>query len=125
MGKKILVVDDSSLARMFAVRCLQIAGQGDAEFSEAENGKDALDVLSTKAFDLLVTDITMPVMDGVELVRQMQSVPQLASVPVIVITSAGNQMERKALEDLGAKAVLTKPLTPPVMADVLSRVFSR
>jgi len=124
MAKKILVVDDSALARMFAIRCLQIAGQNDGSFVEAENGQAALEVLGSQAIDLLVTDITMPVMGGVDLVKQMQQVAKLKAIPIIVITSAGNQTERQTLEDLGAKAVLTKPLTPPMMAEVLDRVFA-
>ena len=125
MGKKILVADDSALARMFAIRCLQIAGQSDATYIEAEHGQAALDAMGSQQVDLLVTDITMPVMGGVDLVKQMQQVSKLAAIPVIVITSAGNQTERQALEALGAKAILTKPLTPPMMAEVLDRVFTK
>jgi CheY-like chemotaxis protein len=125
MEKTILVVDDSALARMFAIRCLQIAGQSKAIFLEAEHGQAALDVMRSTAIDLLVTDITMPVMGGVDLVKQMKEIEKLASIPIIVITSAGNQAERQALEEYGAKAVLTKPLTPPMMAEVLDRVFTK
>lgn len=64
---RIAIVDDSGTARMFIRRCLEIAGFHEAEIIEAENGRDALEAIRLHPVDLLLTDLTMPVMDGLTL----------------------------------------------------------
>ncbi|MCW8859733.1 MAG: response regulator, partial [Deltaproteobacteria bacterium] len=91
--KKIIVADDSSTARMFIKRCLQIIGLGDAEIIEAEHGKEALAAAKAQDVDLLLTDLNMPVMDGETLLKWVKSSPKLCDLPVIVITSAGNPVK--------------------------------
>ncbi len=120
--KKIVVADDSSTARMFIVRCLQIAGLDDAEFIKVENGKEALDYLRENGADLLVTDLSMPVMGGVELVKRISASPKLNCIPVIVVSSASNQAREEELKALGALAVLGKPVSPPDIMDALEKI---
>jgi two-component system chemotaxis response regulator CheY len=119
---KILIADDSSTARMYTRRCLEICGLNNATFAEAADGREALDMLKTENFDLLVTDITMPIMDGMELLAQIYSSPKLNHIPVLVITSADNPTRANELNLLGVKSVLSKPVNPPAMLEVLNNM---
>lgn len=109
---KIAVVDDSATARMFIRRCLEIAGFEGAEIIEAENGRDALEKIRQQGVDLLLTDLTMPVMDGTTLLKWIKANPKLAEIPVLVISSAGNPAKEKELKELGAMGILDKPVSP-------------
>ncbi len=118
--KRIIIADDSTTARMFIKRCLQIIGLGDVEIIEAEHGKEALAAAKAQEVDLLLTDLNMPVMDGETLIKWVKASPKLGDLPVIVITSAGNPAKEEQLLELGAHRVLNKPVSPPVMMDALA-----
>lgn len=109
---RIAIVDDSGTARMFIRRCLEIAGFQGAEIIEAENGKDALEKIRSAPVDLLLTDLTMPVMDGTTLLKWVKANPKLSALPVLVISSAGNPAKEIELKALGAMGVLDKPVSP-------------
>lgn len=113
---RILIADDSSTARMFIRRCLEIIGFRDACFLEVANGIEALVAVKEQPCTFVVTDLTMPQMDGAELLRTIRSDPAIAAVPVIVITSSGNPATVSALLHSGAVAVLPKPITPARLA---------
>ena len=123
MTKRVVIADDSALARMFLRRCLEITGLNDAEFVEAADGAEALDKLKEVPTDLLVTDLTMPDVDGLELIRRISASPRLIGTPVLVVTSAGNESQREELLNLGVVAILSKPINPPVVADALEKIF--
>jgi two-component system chemotaxis response regulator CheY len=118
--KKILVADDSSTARMFVIRCLQIVGCRDAEFLPATNGREAYETLKEHVVDLIVTDLNMPEMDGATLLKKVKASPRFHDIPVIVITSAHNPAKSEELQKLGAMAVMEKPVSPPALMAVLS-----
>ena len=118
--KRIIIADDSATARMFIKRCLEIIGLGEAEFVEADDGKAALNAAKEKVPDLLLTDLNMPIMDGETLLKWVKASPKLCEVPVIIITSAGNPAKEDQLLKLGARKVLNKPISPPVMMDALA-----
>jgi len=120
--EKILIVDDSSAARMIARRCLKIAGMEGKEFLEAEHGRAALDVMKHNVVKLVIADLNMPVMDGQTLIRFMRSSPRLNEIPVVVVSSLVNQSTAEALKKMGATVVLRKPLSPARMADALEYV---
>ncbi len=122
---KVIIADDSSTARLFARRCLEIAGCPEAEFHEAGSGQEALDLLRTQAADLLVTDLVMPKMSGEDLLKAVRAEAELKHLPVIVITSENNLAKKIQLLQQGANAVLSKPLTPPQLAKTLERIFNR
>lgn len=109
---RIAIVDDSGTARMFIRRCLEIAGFQGAEIIEAENGKDALEKIRNAPVDLLLTDLTMPVMDGTTLLKWIKANPKMSELPVLVISSAGNPAKEVELKALGAIGVLDKPVSP-------------
>ena len=123
MTKRVVIADDSALARMFLRRCLEISGLNDAEFVEASDGAEALEKLKEVPTDLLVTDLTMPDVDGLELMRRISASPRLNGTPVLVVTSAGNEAQREELIELGVVSILSKPINPPVVADALEKVF--
>ena len=122
MIKNVVIADDSALARMFIRRCLEIAGLGDANFIEASDGSEAIACMKKIKADLLVTDLTMPNMNGIELMRRISSSPRLSGTPVLVVTSAGNMEQRKELLELGATRILSKPVNPPALIEALQHV---
>ncbi len=119
----ILIADDSGTARMFIRQCLEISGQDDAQYLEAKDGQEALQLLKENSVDLIVTDLNMPVIDGRELLKRVVASPKLNSIPVLVITSSGNEARRQELLELGAKAVLRKPVNPATISEGLEAVF--
>lgn len=122
---KILIVDDSSTARMFIRRCLEIAGCQCANFQEAGNGKEALDLVSKECFDFILADLTMPVLDGRSMLRRLKSSPGTCAVPVVVISSASNPASDSELVAQGAYAVLSKPITPPALISAIGSLFNK
>lgn len=113
--KTILIVDDSNTARMIARRCLEIIGFESAKFMEAVNGKEAIAILKREPADLVVTDLNMPVMDGETFLKWVKGSPKTHGIPVVMISSADNPAKERQLLDLGAKAVLGKPLSPEIL----------
>lgn len=111
----ILVVDDSGTARMIIKQCLTIIGLKDKKYLEASNGRDAVEVLKQSSVDLVVTDLNMPVMDGEALLLEIKGADVWRKIPVIVITSTSNDVREKALREVGAEAVISKPVNPAVL----------
>ena len=107
-----LIVDDSSVMRKIVERCLRQAGLDLTEVFEASNGVEALSVIQKNKVDLVLSDINMPVMDGLEFVKNLQALDAGKNVPVVMITTEGG--ERHVVEALaaGAKGYIRKPFTP-------------
>jgi two-component system, chemotaxis family, chemotaxis protein CheY len=116
--KRVVIVDDSKMARTIIRRCLEIAGGRDWDFTEAESGEAALQLLKNGG-ELLVTDMYMPHMTGLDLVRRVRSSPRLAETKVVVVTSAADNDTRAAFQALGAR-VVAKPVSPAILADTLA-----
>lgn len=122
--KRIIIADDSDTARMFIRRCLEIVGLREAEFIEAANGREALKFAKEESPDLLVTDLNMPVMDGETLLKWVKTSPRLVDLPVLVVTSAGNPAKEAQLKELGAFAVLNKPIAPAPLLKILGPLLA-
>lgn len=123
---KIMIADDSGTARMFIRQCVEITVEEDVEFLEAENGKQALDKLKEcGGVDLLITDLNMPVLDGRELIRRVSASPRLNGMPIMVVTSSGNQARREELLEMGACVVLRKPVNPMTIAEGFEAIQAR
>ncbi len=122
MIQTILITDDSKTARMVARRCLEIAGYQDAEFLEAADGEKALELAEAHQVDLLVTDLNMPNLDGMALLKLIKANPRLTDLPVMVISSLGNQAKVEELLQLGAFAVLGKPVSPAAVMEALQNL---
>jgi two-component system chemotaxis response regulator CheY len=109
---KALIVDDSSVMRKIVERSLRQAGIDLAEVREAGNGAEALGVLKEGAVDLILCDINMPVMDGLEFVKQLQLVDNGKGVPVVMITTEGSESHVVQALSSGARGYIRKPFTP-------------
>jgi len=111
MKMTIVIADDSRTARFLIRQYLEMVGFYHAEFIEAENGRQALQLLKESKADILFTDYKMPEMDGLDLLRRVKASPTLHELPVVVITSFANQAKIDELSENGAYAVLQKPLS--------------
>ncbi|HEU4534630.1 MAG TPA: response regulator [Polyangiaceae bacterium] len=112
-----LVVEDSPVMRQLLVFAL--ARVQNLRVTEADDGVDGLRKLAGTRFDIVITDINMPVMDGLKLVRRIRSDPAHKDTPVIIITTEGSQEDRQRALQLGANAYITKPIqAPQVIAKV-------
>jgi two-component system chemotaxis response regulator CheY len=120
---KIIIVDDSATARMIVRRCLEIAGCSDAEFIEAENGKEALALLKEHKVDFVISDLNMPIMDGEMLLKWMKASPKLNEIPLVILSSAINAAKDRVLLDMGAFAVMSKPISPAKINESMSELI--
>lgn len=106
-----LIVDDSSVMRKIIARALGQAGIEMAALYEAGSGAEALDIVRAKAVDLIISDINMPIMDGLEFLRQMRSAKLAEGVPVVMITTESSEEQVKQAILAGAQAFIRKPFT--------------
>jgi len=107
-----LIVDDSSVMRKIVERSLRQAGIELDKVVEAGNGAEALVALRDNSVDLILCDINMPVMDGLEFVRQVGSVENAKGVPVVMITTEGSESSVVQALSSGARGYIRKPFTP-------------
>ena len=119
MFQTIMIVDDSSTARMITRRCLEITGYQDSTFLEANDGTQALSVAKQNQVDLMVVDLNMPNMDGRSLLKHLKASPRLNHIPVLIISSLITKAMEKELKEIGAFAALIKPISPANLVNVL------
>jgi two-component system, chemotaxis family, chemotaxis protein CheY len=107
-----LIVDDSSVMRKIVERSLRQAGLGLGQVLEAGNGAEALVTVQKNKVDLILCDINMPVMDGLEFVKQLAAVENAKGVPVVMITTEGSEGHVVQALSAGARGYIRKPFTP-------------
>jgi len=113
----ILVVDDSKVMREMVVACLR-AISGTA-FTHASTGLEAIERLSLAPFDLMVLDLNMPDLGGIEVLEFVRAQDRLRSLPVLIVTTRGDDESRERVLRAGATAFLAKPFTPDaIIAEV-------
>jgi two-component system, chemotaxis family, chemotaxis protein CheY len=110
--KRALIVDDSSVMRKIVERSIRQAGIDLAEVREASNGAEGLGTLKEQSVDLILCDINMPVMDGIEFLRQLQTMEQAKGIPVVMITTEGSESHVVQALSIGARGYIRKPFTP-------------
>ena len=121
---KILVVDDSKVMREMIVACLR--GVDGLEFSQAASGLEAIERLSLGSFDLVFLDLNMPDIGGFEVVEFVRSQDTLKELPIIVVTTRGEESTRTRALQLGASRFMTKPFAPEaVVAELRSLLGAR
>ena len=116
-----LVVEDSPTMRQqisFALR--RIKG---LEVEEADDGVDGLKKLSEQRFDILITDINMPVMDGLKLVSLVRKDETHKDIPIVIITTEGAAEDRQRAMTLGANAYITKPIQAPQVINCVKKLL--
>src|SRR5258707_6500366 len=112
-----LVVEDSPMMRQLLV--LALSRVKNLRVTEADDGVDGLRKLAAGRYDIILTDINMPIMDGLKLVKRVRSDPAHKTTPIILITTQGSQEDRQRAMQLGANAYITKPIqAPQVIAKV-------
>jgi two-component system chemotaxis response regulator CheY len=107
-----LIVDDSSVMRKIVERSIRQAGIDLAEVREAANGAEGLGALKDQSVDLILCDINMPVMDGIEFLRQLRGMENAKGVPVVMITTEGSESHVVQALSVGARGYIRKPFTP-------------
>lgn len=115
----ILIVDDSETSRMIIWRCLEICGWGDHSRFDASDGLQALQILLSTPIDCVITDLNMPRMDGLTLVKKITLTPKLQKPPIIVFSSLASAPLEEELKALGVRSVIHKPITPEKLCPVL------
>ncbi len=117
-----LIVDDSPTMRRMVIASLREICSGG--FAEAASGLDALEQLALGPAALMILDLNMPDMHGLEVLRFVRSHPAFRRLPVVVLTTRGDEASRQAALDAGASVYLTKPFIPAVLAREAQRLLS-
>lgn len=112
---RVLVVDDAATIRLYHRRVLERAGY---EVDEAVNGLEALEKALSGGYDLYVVDVNMPQMDGFSFVRRLRGLQGVKQVPVVVVSTEGDERDRQAALDAGANYYLVKPAKPQELASL-------
>jgi len=120
--RTVLVVDDSDTVRRMLRWVLSPLG---LRILEASNGSLALEILDREPVNLVVADLNMPVMDGIELVRAIRAVPAHAALPVIMLTTEQRELDVESAMKAGASLYLTKPSTPAVIREKVLSLLDR
>ncbi len=123
MAFNILIVDDSLTVRAVIAKALKLAGVDVGQIYEAGNGAQALEVLDREWIDLVFADISMPVMDGEELVDRLVESGAIATLPVVIVSSAGSEPRVNRLRKKGVRDYIQKPFTPEQIREVVDNVM--
>lgn len=120
--KSILIVEDSATTRSL-IRAV-VEEVGDFNIIEAPTGFDALKCLPAQDFDLVLTDINMPDINGLELINFVKSNPRYNHIPLIIITTERSEEDKKRGMALGAVAYVTKPFKAPELQDTIRKILN-
>jgi two-component system chemotaxis response regulator CheY len=118
----VLIVDDSSTSRRMVRQVLERMGV--ERFQEAENGKEAIALIEAQYFDLIITDLNMPEMDGRELSHYIRHQSSQPGVPVLMVTSQQDRSRLAGIEQAGVSAVFDKPFGPDVLRTMIEKVLA-
>jgi two-component system chemotaxis response regulator CheY len=121
-GVNVLVVEDSATMRSFVVAALEAEG---FEVTTAKSGFEALKVLKQDKFQLIITDVNMPDINGLEVVRFVRDNPDHKQTPLIIISTDGRERDRERGMKLGASDYLTKPFTPEDLISTARRCLAQ
>lgn len=119
MMKRVMTVDDSATVRQVLKMTLEGANY---QVFEAEDGQDALEKLVNQEIDLLVTDLNMPRLDGIELIKQVRQTPGRRFLPIIMLTSESQPEKKQAGKAAGASGWIVKPFKPAQLLAVVRMI---
>lgn len=123
MSLNLLVVDDSAVMRRMVIRSLSTSGLQVSGLFEAQGGAEALTLMRQEWVDLVLSDIHMPGMSGIELVENMAGDPLLSQIPVVIVSTERGDERLAHLERLGIKGYLSKPFQPEHLGRVVRDVL--
>lgn len=119
MAKQVLTVDDSATVRSVLRMTLEREGY---EIIEAENGKRALEIFPDTGVDMVVTDLNMPEMDGIDLIKEVRKKPGARFMPIIMLTTESQPEKKQEGKKAGASGWITKPFKPEQLLAVVRMV---
>ena len=122
MPQRVLVVEDSATMRGFVTAALEASGG--FQVTQAPSGFEALKILPRASYDVIITDINMPDINGLELVRYVRESERHARTPLVLISTDSRAADRERGLKLGADAYLTKPFEPEQLLEVVKKVIS-
>lgn len=122
MPSRVLIVDDTDTVRMFQRMTLLTAGY---ELAEARNGQQALDVVQRFCPDVILLDVNMPVLDGLEACRRLKGAPETSAIPIIMVTTRGLEGQVKEAYDAGCDDYVTKPIRKIELLAKIKRLLDR
>ncbi len=120
---KILVVDDFSTMRRIIKNLLRDLGFTNVD--EADDGSTALPKLKAGGFDFLITDWNMPIMEGIQLLKEVRSDPKLASLPVLMVTAEARREQIVMAAEAGVNGYIVKPFTAQTLDQKIAKIFER
>lgn len=120
MGKTVMIVDDSASLRQVVKIALSNAGY---DVVEACDGKDALAKMNGSRLHLIISDVNMPNMDGIELVKQVKQSASHKFTPIIMLTTEGGEAKKQQGQAAGAKAWVVKPFQPQQLLTAVSKLI--
>lgn len=123
MSYSILIVDDSLPMRSVIKRTLKAAGYTNSELLEAANGEEALALMKKSWIDIVLTDYNMPVMNGLEFIKALKADDLSKEIPIVVISTEGNESKIKEFMDCGAAGYITKPFTAETIRDLIVTIL--
>jgi two-component system chemotaxis response regulator CheY len=123
MDSDILVVDDSAAIRKILQRVLRQTGMSIGNIHEAGDGQEALELLKTHAVNLVLTDINMPKMDGIQLLAALKAAAQWRRIPVVMVTTEGGEAKVGEAVKLGAAGYVRKPFTADQIKEKLAGIL--
>ena len=123
MAKNVLVVEDSSTMRSLIVSTVEVIE--DVDVTETSSGFEALKILPHKNFDLILTDINMPDINGLELVKFVKTNSEYKKIPLFIISTEGSDRDRERGLDLGADEYVIKPFKPEQLQKLIVKYLER
>lgn len=123
MPVNVLVVDDSPVTRKMVRRALAQCGLDVASVREAGDGAQALEALAAAPADLVLADVNMPVLNGMEMVERMSADPALSRIPVVIVATPMSEERIARLLDHGARAYIAKPFRPESLKQVIVEIL--
>ena len=123
MGKKILIIDDANTMRKIVGRSLRQAGLDFDEVFEAGDGQEALNLLATQKVDLILSDINMPNMDGITLIKELRALPAYNFIPILTLTTENSTEKKQQGKIAGATGWIVKPFDPDHLLSTVRRVL--
>jgi two-component system, chemotaxis family, chemotaxis protein CheY len=120
MGKTIMIVDDALSIREIMIFTLENAG---FTVIPASDGNDALTKLDGREINLLITDLHMPVLDGIELIKKVREMSEYQQLPILFLTTESQQIKKQEAKEAGASGWIIKPFVPVKLLEAVNKVI--
>ncbi len=124
MGKSLMIIDDSATMRKIIMRTVRMSGLEFEKMDEAGSGVEALERLKGGPVDVILCDINMPEMNGMDLVKQARQLPTCSATKIVMVSTESAQETIDQLLALGANGYITKPFTPEKFREKLSPLLN-